>query len=113
MSKVGHPGMPLPKPCDYFDLIGGTSTGGLIAIMLGRLEMTVDECIDAYMALSTEIFSNPRRSSTFSKVKPLLGGIIEANYSAANLERIIKKITKRATGSEDSLLKNPHGRCKV
>jgi patatin-like phospholipase/acyl hydrolase len=28
-----------PKPCDYFDLIGGTSTGGLIAIMLGSLGM--------------------------------------------------------------------------
>ena len=28
-----------PLPCQYFNLIGGTSTGGLIAIMLGRLEM--------------------------------------------------------------------------
>jgi patatin-like phospholipase/acyl hydrolase len=27
------------KPCDHFDLIGGTSTGGLIAIMLGLLGM--------------------------------------------------------------------------
>ena len=27
------------KPREYFDLIGGTSTGGLIAIMLGILGM--------------------------------------------------------------------------
>jgi patatin-like phospholipase/acyl hydrolase len=27
------------KPCEYFDLIGGTSNGGLIAIMLGTLGM--------------------------------------------------------------------------
>jgi hypothetical protein len=33
-------------PCHYFDYIGGTSTGGLIAIMLGMLGMSVDECID-------------------------------------------------------------------
>jgi patatin-like phospholipase/acyl hydrolase len=29
----------LPLPCKYFYLICGTSTGGLIAIMLGRLRM--------------------------------------------------------------------------
>ncbi|KAG4257587.1 pfs [Fusarium proliferatum] len=45
-----------PKPCDYFDMIAGTSSGGLIAIVLGRLRMTVDECIDAYTSLSNKVF---------------------------------------------------------
>jgi patatin-like phospholipase/acyl hydrolase len=27
------------RPCEVFDLICGTSTGGLIALLLGRLEM--------------------------------------------------------------------------
>lgn len=71
LMEVVDPESP-PKPCDYFDMIGGTSTGGfvysiikklrsfadsdsLIAIMLGRLQMTVDECIDAYVSLSENI----------------------------------------------------------
>ena len=30
-----------PLPCDYFDLICGTSTGGPIALMIGRLKMVM------------------------------------------------------------------------
>ncbi|KAK1963929.1 hypothetical protein LY78DRAFT_583641, partial [Colletotrichum sublineola] len=37
----------IPQPCDFFDLIRGTSTGGIIAIIIGRLGMTVDECVQA------------------------------------------------------------------
>ena len=55
-------------PCHYFDYISGTSTGGLIAIMLGRLRMTIDDCIEEYEYLSARVFQKPssrlRRSLT-------------------------------------------------
>ncbi|KAI4130347.1 MAG: hypothetical protein LQ338_001782 [Usnochroma carphineum] len=47
------------RPCHYFDYIGGSSTGGLIAIMLGRLRMTVDQCLEAYKGLSANVFEKP------------------------------------------------------
>ncbi|KAL2025831.1 hypothetical protein VTO58DRAFT_103014 [Aureobasidium pullulans] len=60
-----------PKPCDYFDVIGGTSTGGLIAIMLGRLDMSVDECINAYTELSEKVFQKKHRiPAQISKYQP-------------------------------------------
>lgn len=38
VRRIDTPDNPdAPKPCDYFDLICGTSTGGLLTIMLGRL----------------------------------------------------------------------------
>ncbi|KAF8129633.1 acyl transferase/acyl hydrolase/lysophospholipase [Boletus edulis] len=43
-------------PCDVFDLICGTATGGLIAILLGRLQMSCEEAIKAYGELEHEIF---------------------------------------------------------
>ncbi|KAH8813744.1 acyl transferase/acyl hydrolase/lysophospholipase [Flagelloscypha sp. PMI_526] len=33
------------KPCEYFDLIGGCGTGGILAILLVRFEMTVKEAM--------------------------------------------------------------------
>ncbi|KAN0076234.1 Acyl transferase/acyl hydrolase/lysophospholipase [Elaphomyces granulatus] len=53
-------GQQLPLPCNYFDLILGTSTGGLIAIMLGRLRMNVEDCLKQYWILSNSIFRPPK-----------------------------------------------------
>jgi patatin-like phospholipase/acyl hydrolase len=58
-----------PKPYDCFDLIGGTSTGGLIALMLGRLRMTVDECIEAYLELMPTVFEKTKHRYSVSKRK--------------------------------------------
>ena len=44
------------RPCHYFDLVGGTSTDGLIAIMLSRLQMDIPTCIEKYRSLSAQVF---------------------------------------------------------
>ncbi|KAJ7099646.1 acyl transferase/acyl hydrolase/lysophospholipase [Mycena epipterygia] len=43
-----------PSPCDCFELIGGSGTGGIIALMLGRLRMSVKDAISAYGTLCPE-----------------------------------------------------------
>jgi hypothetical protein len=48
-------------PCHYFDYIAGTSTGGLIAILLGRLRMSVSSVIQEYMDLSSRVFGDRER----------------------------------------------------
>jgi patatin-like phospholipase/acyl hydrolase len=45
------------KPVDYFDLAAGTSTGGLIALMLFRLEMKCSDVIAQYDTLAKMVFS--------------------------------------------------------
>lgn len=43
---------------DVFGLIAGTSTGGLIALMLVKLDLTIDECIAEYQILAKHIFQH-------------------------------------------------------
>ncbi|KAI4738404.1 phospholipase, patatin family protein [Aureobasidium sp. EXF-12298] len=92
-----------PKPCDYFDIIGGTSTGGLIAIMLGRLEMSIDECIKAYTDLSEDVFHKKRRIPTGIK------GDLKERYDSGALELAVKKILKQRNLDENALFKSPGG----
>ncbi|EFX06438.1 lipid acyl hydrolase [Grosmannia clavigera kw1407] len=57
-------------PCYFFDFMIGTSTGGLIAVMLGRLRMGVDDCIKGYWQLSNVIFTvKPWHKWLFSSTK--------------------------------------------
>jgi patatin-like phospholipase/acyl hydrolase len=43
-------------PRNYFHLAAGTSTGGLIALMLFRLNMSTSEAITAYEDLASKVF---------------------------------------------------------
>ncbi|USP75150.1 hypothetical protein yc1106_02424 [Curvularia clavata] len=58
------------KPCDYFDLIGGTSTGGIIAIMLSRLRLDCKQCIAVYCKLAEQIFKHDRSINAFGMKIP-------------------------------------------
>ncbi|KAM0322096.1 hypothetical protein ACHAQA_009725 [Verticillium albo-atrum] len=91
MDELNHEraasGLSRVKPCDVFDLIGGTSTGGLIAIMLGGLEMDVDECIAAYNKLSADVFAKPRRRIPVSS-----RGEIAPRFDSAKLKAAVLKI---------------------
>ncbi|KAK7397938.1 hypothetical protein QQX98_012692 [Neonectria punicea] len=76
----------VPRPCERFDMIGGTSTGGIIAIMLGRLGMTVDECIRAYLKMAERAFT--RKWTALLPASP--GGA----FSATKLEEAIRDTVK-------------------
>lgn len=66
----------IPKPCDHFDLIVGTGTGGLIALMLGRLRLDLETCKELYVRLTRMVFETdktiagiPYRSTLFKASK--------------------------------------------
>lgn len=76
---------------DYFDLIAGTSTGGILATFLlcpdenGRAKYDAKTAVDVYIKRGGEIFSR----SLIHGLKSL-GGIAEEQYEKANLEHILK-----------------------
>ncbi|PBK83374.1 FabD/lysophospholipase-like protein [Armillaria gallica] len=86
-----------PKLCDYLNLIGGTSTGGLIAIMLGRLKMSTDEALQSYNKISNVVFSAENRKPFYS----------DGKFKATTLEREIKNVVHQAGYSNNQKLLDP------
>jgi patatin-like phospholipase/acyl hydrolase len=70
-------------PCHYFDFMYGTSTGGLIATMLGRLRMTVGQCLKEYRIVGNELFGHKR-----SKIP------LATKYNHTPLEKEVRRIVK-------------------
>ncbi|KAE8450481.1 hypothetical protein EG329_006211 [Mollisiaceae sp. DMI_Dod_QoI] len=83
-------------PCHYFDYIGGTSTGGLISIMLGRLRMSVDECIKEYKKLSSDIFGHPRLASVRGPIPWL-----RDKYDGKTIQRAVEDVVERRMSKEE------------
>ncbi|KAL2022760.1 hypothetical protein VTK56DRAFT_4576 [Thermocarpiscus australiensis] len=84
-------GLPeIPKPCEFFHMIAGTSTGGLIAIMLGRLRMSTKEALQEYDNCAARIFSSKNRKFSISE-----------RFRATALQEAVESIVKeRDMGDE-------------
>ncbi|RMY62588.1 hypothetical protein D0863_10917 [Hortaea werneckii] len=95
------------KPCDFFDMIAGTSTGGLIAIMLACLEMSIDDCNDTFTSLMGKAFKKEHKLAfTFR-------GKIQHRYDSKELEKAIKEVITSTGLHQDALLRhNPTPKCK-
>lgn len=79
----------------------------LIAIMLGRLRMSVDDCIHAYLSLSQRVFRRRNSPATMT-------GRIQGRFDSNELEGAIKQIIVAAGFPQDALLQESEdNKCKV
>ena len=83
----------IPKPCDYFDLIAGTGTGGLIAIMLGRLRLDLETCKEVYVRMTRKVFETDKTIAGIPYRSTL--------FKASKLEEAIKECVREHTIFED------------
>ena len=104
--------------CDYFDLIGGTSTGSIIAAGLA-LGFSVEKLQTLYQSLGNEVFKKPLlRLGVFSSKfpdEPLMKALAEYfgdnTLGSDQLHTGLMVMTKRLdTGSPWMLHNNPRGK---
>jgi uncharacterized protein len=89
----------------YFDLIGGTSTGSIIAALLAIGGYKVSEIKDMYRELGKKIFSDKNGLNIFGKRL-----YINRKYDAAPLKEELERIFGEARLGDDS---NKTGFCAV
>ncbi|PLN77120.1 FabD/lysophospholipase-like protein [Aspergillus taichungensis] len=79
----------IPKPCDYFDLIAGTGTGGLIALMLGRLRLDLETCKEVYVRMTRRVFETDKTIAGIPYRSTL--------FKASRLEEAIRECVREHT----------------
>ncbi|KYG47327.1 hypothetical protein M433DRAFT_172960 [Acidomyces richmondensis BFW] len=95
------------KPVDYFDLAAGTSTGGLIALMLFRLKMDTQECLKVYRSLAKDIFTptlfgSKFLGSLFRTPTLILNAIFyDHEFLARPLKKAVEKVVDEYSNPSD------------
>jgi calcium-independent phospholipase A2-gamma len=93
-SKLGR----RVDPYQIFDLVGGVSTTGFFAIMIGRMRMRAHSAREAYLGLSEEIFQDKRDFfQTFDPHKPA-----PPQPAITPLERSIQELVSKACEHPDA-----------
>jgi Patatin-like phospholipase len=82
----------------FFDLIVGTSTGGLIALGLGVKNWSVQECREYFVLLCDQAFTK-RRGGGLPLVSWLVNNYHHSKYETTSIENALKQAF-----SEDELL---------
>ncbi|KAI5830314.1 FabD/lysophospholipase-like protein [Schizophyllum commune Tattone D] len=86
-------------PCDYFDVIAGSGTGGLLALLLGRLRLSMNNAIECYTRIVERVFL---------RTKP--GG----QFKASSLEEVLREISNRfGDGDETQMIGDRRPRCRT
>ena len=100
-----------PLPCQYFDLIGGTGTGGIITLMLGRLGMVRPQRLKTltstvvrrkchkYIELAERVFrmDHVRRGNV-----PVSDD--QCHFDSKDMEEALKALVKGKLGDENSIM---------
>ena len=95
--------------CDLLSAAFFTNDHRLIAIMLGRLEMGVDECISTYRKLMESVFGE---KSSWSPI--CWTGGIKARFDSTRLKSAIEDVITHQGISKTDLLNDGQSRgCKV
>jgi hypothetical protein len=83
-------------PYQIFDLIGGVSTTGLLAIMIGRLRMRLHRAREAYVDISKTVFKDKR--NFFNTLDPHAS---KPQDNSVSLETDIKELLSREVDNVD------------
>lgn len=105
---------------ELFDLIVGTSTGGLLAVAVGLRKLSLDECDHIYKVLGQKVFSKPLASKdkeetwmesfyrTFhSRTQHVRAVVVGCKHDAAVYEGLLKDycdFSKEFDGIGDSMI---------
>jgi hypothetical protein len=72
------------------DLMGGTSTGGIVAVLMAKLEMTASDGLEVYANLSHKVFGKDLLYTKFM-IEKLIRSRFDANVLAEVIREELKK----------------------